>query len=360
MFTSDILVHLKNKEQVKEWARKKDFLIGQFRYWATNKGGSMENVKTESEKPIFFSNYFRLKVIIPPNGIDNLEEGEWYKFKFYLEDNPINENGYDFHLTPQSQILLKPSVKEESMVSGKEIPKTSSYPKREPNNSTSSHNPPQGTKENSSSASLADNEKDHLDEFISSGDPAIIQTVLESEEEFDLIKTGKKSKRRFISDKIKNTGKRRFFKNDQTDEELKKIGNQGEIYLYEKLPEEFKKVTWFNKEFIESDINTSDDSGMPYDFEVTDENGHSFFIECKATNSDSRTFFMSDNEWEKLRLLSPRNEYQIYRVFNLDSQPDHIIIKNPLQSLLDGTLVPYMVDQIREIDSHKVILTYLG
>lgn len=112
------------------------------------------------------------------------------------------------------------------------------------------------------------------------------------------------------------------------------IRQRSESFLYKVLCEKHgrDKVNWLNRE---------KESFKPYDFEIYDEKGIVCqFIECKGTVGTKPTFYLTDKEWDFF--INNNSIYQVYRIFNLDSDCKYIAIKNLLNYLMIGKVKPYL------------------
>jgi hypothetical protein len=112
------------------------------------------------------------------------------------------------------------------------------------------------------------------------------------------------------------------------------IRQKSELFVFNKLCEKYghDNVKWLN-EFGESYCN--------HDFELLDEWGDvDTIIECKGTANDKPTFYLTTDEWHYF--LENKDRYQIYRVFNVDGVMKAVCIKNLLNSIIGGRVVPYL------------------
>jgi len=95
---------------------------------------------------------------------------------------------------------------------------------------------------------------------------------------------------------------------------FQKIGKQGEelvnIYLEkEKHKGQIKNFTWVNK---------NSESGLPFDFEITNNQGERIYSDAKSTSYkfEQPIFFSS----QELKFIHQNSNYHIHRVFNLREQ----------------------------------------
>lgn len=112
------------------------------------------------------------------------------------------------------------------------------------------------------------------------------------------------------------------------------VRQKSELFIYNLLCQKYgiDKVKWLNK-FGESYSN--------HDFELIDEWGVvNTIIECKGTANDKPTFYLTKDEWHYF--LENKDRYQIYRVFNVYGEMKAVCIKNLLNSILGGRVVPYL------------------
>lgn len=126
-----------------------------------------------------------------------------------------------------------------------------------------------------------------------------------------------------------------------------KIRKASEEYLNEILKRKYSaRVKWLNKD---------GESNQDHDFEIQDLDGSvEYFIECKGTSQNERTFLMTKNEW-RLFLNNTKN-YQIYFIKNISRSPSHIFIDNLFDWLLKGKIVPYSTEN-KVIKAERVLLT---
>ena len=135
------------------------------------------------------------------------------------------------------------------------------------------------------------------------------------------------------------------------------IKEKSERYLYDFLKNSNTKVKWLNYNetedcFIESWAN--------HDFEILDDNGNvQHYIDCKGTPQQKRTFYLTDNEWNFfLECVENNINYQIYRVFNVENRPNHILIDNLWEWIQEGKVVPYLT-VTETIKGGRVFLTLI-
>lgn len=134
-----------------------------------------------------------------------------------------------------------------------------------------------------------------------------------------------------------------------------KIKEQSERYLYDFLKSNNTKLKWLN-------YNEADDcfieSWANHDFEILDSNGNiKHYIDCKGTPQQKRTFYLTDNEWNFfLECIENNINYQIYRVFDVENQPNHILIDDLWEWIEQGKVVPYLT-ATETIKGGRVFLT---
>lgn len=141
---------------------------------------------------------------------------------------------------------------------------------------------------------------------------------------------------------------------DDYHEEIKELS---ERYIYMQLKQEFPdhQIYWLNEDpqtghFVES--------WADHDFEIRDASGKiKSFIDCKGTPRSKQTFYLTSNEWHfSLRCKEAGQNYQIYRVYQADSQPKHLCIDEPHDWISSGKLVPYL-SATETIRGDRVFLT---
>lgn len=125
---------------------------------------------------------------------------------------------------------------------------------------------------------------------------------------------------------------------------------RSETLLYKFLCEKHgsDKVNWLNKD---------GEKYEPYDFELLDDSNNTCkFIECKGTVGEKPTFYLTDLEWSFF--LKNSSFYQIYRVFNLDSDFKIFCIENLYEYLMSGKVVPYLTKP-EILKENRVYLTII-
>ena len=123
---------------------------------------------------------------------------------------------------------------------------------------------------------------------------------------------------------------------------------KSESFLYNLLCEKHGKdyVKW---------LNINGESYSSHDFEIIDNNGHTInLIECKGTRNKKPTFYLTSKEWS--HFLANKNIYQIYRIFNIDSEMTGFLIENLLDSILNEKVVPYLLNP-EILKEERVFLT---
>ena len=136
------------------------------------------------------------------------------------------------------------------------------------------------------------------------------------------------------------------------DEYHDEIKEESEKFLYSYLQKEyFDKVIWLNG----NEEGKFSESWSNHDFEVFDNSGNiQNYIDCKGTPATKKTIYLTQNEWRFF--LDNTENYQIYRVFNLSSEPTVLKIDNLLAWILDGRIVPYLLST-EQIKGGRVFLT---
>lgn len=107
---------------------------------------------------------------------------------------------------------------------------------------------------------------------------------------------------------------------------LIEIGSKGEQLVLASEEERLSKFPHLVRKI--NQVSLIDDT-LGYDILSFDEDGSERFIEVKSTTqkwSNNVNFYLSNNEWEKAKKLK---NYWIYRVFDIDGQPEIIRIENP-------------------------------
>lgn len=130
-------------------------------------------------------------------------------------------------------------------------------------------------------------------------------------------------------------------------EKIRKVSEQ---YVFEKLTDKYgKNINWLNSDGKES---FSD-----HDFEVIDIDGTiEYYIDCKGTIGDKKTFMMTSNEWRLF--LNQTKNYQIFLVTNVLKSPKITKIDNLLDWILKGKVVPYSEKNIR-LKAERIYFTII-
>ncbi len=115
-------------------------------------------------------------------------------------------------------------------------------------------------------------------------------------------------------------------------------------YLEKKYP---SRVKWCNEKAKES---------KGYDFEIVDlgDNGTECYIACKGAKDDTKTFFLTEKEWNMC--LNNNLNYQVYLVRNVDSTPKIIWIDNLIGWMMSGKVRPGALRN-EKVKAGQVMLT---
>ena len=115
---------------------------------------------------------------------------------------------------------------------------------------------------------------------------------------------------------------------------FQKIGRQGEELVNEYLSKQlhFGYIQKFNW------VNQSNESGFPFDFEITNNNGSIIYSDAKSTSYrfQQKIFFSS----QELRFIQENNNYLIHRVFDINRLPKLKICNNT--SILSHNFIPHL------------------
>lgn len=106
-----------------------------------------------------------------------------------------------------------------------------------------------------------------------------------------------------------------------------------ESYLFDKLKDKFgSRVKW---------LNETQEGGLSHDFEVLDTLDYSieYYIECKASTSLDKVFYMTKGEW--CFFLENKSKYQVYFISNALSKPQFTKIDNLWEWIMVGNIVPW-------------------
>ena len=118
------------------------------------------------------------------------------------------------------------------------------------------------------------------------------------------------------------------------DDYSEEIREKSESFLYDFLCRKYGQdyVKW---------LNQNGESYQDHDFEILDDLDDAIiYIECKGTPNNKQTFYLTDKEWGCF--LSKPENYQVYRVYNLENNPKIYCIEDLLFSILSGKVVPYL------------------
>lgn len=135
------------------------------------------------------------------------------------------------------------------------------------------------------------------------------------------------------------------------DKELnERIRKASESYLFTHLKKKYAdRINW---------LNENGEAFNDHDFEVIDmdTNFIEYHIECKGTLKDKKTFYLTKDEWRLF--LNHTKNYQIYMVFNVFNNPNHIFIDNLFDWILKGKIVPYSITNER-VKAERITLTII-
>lgn len=163
-----------------------------------------------------------------------------------------------------------------------------------------------------------------------------------------------------LSEEIKEIKKQQKDKDEDEREDIEikenvdlneKIRAASELFLFNKLIEKFgNRVKWLNKE---------GESFKDHDFEVIDsmEDSIEYYIECKGTLKNEKTFFMTKNEW--MFFLENKKNYQIFLIINALDSPELIKIDNLMDWLIKGKVIPFAFKNIK-LKAERMVFTIIG
>lgn len=116
------------------------------------------------------------------------------------------------------------------------------------------------------------------------------------------------------------------------DKERNSISEKSEKLLFEYLQKKYpNRVKWMNENGKKS---------VGYDFEIIDfeNNVTEYYIACKGSKENNRTFFLTEKEWDKC--LDNNLNYQVYLVQNVESKPNITLIDNVIGWMMNGKIRP--------------------
>jgi hypothetical protein len=87
-------------------------------------------------------------------------------------------------------------------------------------------------------------------------------------------------------------------------------------------------------------MNESEKNSVGYDFEIVDfeNNVTEYYIACKGSKENNRTFFLTEKEWDKC--LENNLNYQVYLVQNIENKPKVTLIENVIGWIMSGKIRP--------------------
>jgi len=135
------------------------------------------------------------------------------------------------------------------------------------------------------------------------------------------------------------------------------IKEKSEAYLFQVLKELYPNhtVKWLN---YNKETQSFDESWQDHDFEILDSGGNVLhYIDCKGTPGQKRTFYLTSNEWDFfLKCIRKGWNYQIFRVFDMESTSSYVQIDNLWEWIEAGKVVPYLT-ATETIKGGRVFLT---
>ncbi|MBB6273554.1 hypothetical protein HDF26_004014 [Pedobacter cryoconitis] len=127
------------------------------------------------------------------------------------------------------------------------------------------------------------------------------------------------------------------------------IRKKSEYFLHVNLQKKYgiPNVKW---------LNEIEESYEHHDFEIVDDNGNILhLIECKGTSRIKPTFYLTSDEWH--HFLKNKDIYQIYRIFNVETEMEAVVIENVFESINNGEVVPYLLKP-EILKENRVFLTF--
>ena len=135
---------------------------------------------------------------------------------------------------------------------------------------------------------------------------------------------------------------------DLDPKEREAVSRASEELLFDFLNKKYpNRVKWCNQDSKQSN---------GYDFKIEDyeNNDTEYFIACKGAKDDTKTFFLSQKEWELC--LKNNLNYQVYLVRNIASKPKIILIDNLIGWLMSGKVLPGALKN-EKVKAGQVMLT---
>ena len=173
-----------------------------------------------------------------------------------------------------------------------------------------------------------------------------------SSSEVEVLKNEVSRLRGIIENLTKVSGTASYSPTVSHDDYHDEIKEKSEKFLNLHLQKEYQNnVVWLNS----NEDGSFFESWENHDFQILDDQGNILnYIDCKGTPANKKTIYLTQNEWDFF--LSNTDNYQIYRIFNIDATPRVLKIDNLLDWLLDGRIVPYLL-KTEEIKGGRVFLT---
>lgn len=125
------------------------------------------------------------------------------------------------------------------------------------------------------------------------------------------------------------------------------IGFNAEKFIFEYLQKNKVENLVWNNEYEES--------YKSFDMQYS-HNNETHFIECKGSPNNENYFYLTKDEWNFF--LNNKENYKLYYVSTINTNPQIKIIENLLEAILIGSLVPYSIKN-RNVKAERILFTIL-
>jgi hypothetical protein len=185
------------------------------------------------------------------------------------------------------------------------------------------------------------------------------ETTQNDEDEVDELKSEIERLRKVIESLTIVSGRDGIDVTTRTDEYLTEIKEKSEAYIFQVLKGLYpnQTVKWLN---FNEESKTFNESWRDHDFEILDSDGNVLhYIDCKGTPRQKRTFYLTSNEWDFfINCVQNGWNYQILRVFDMETFANYIQIDDLWNWIEEGRVVPYLT-ATETIKGGRVFLTLM-
>lgn len=125
------------------------------------------------------------------------------------------------------------------------------------------------------------------------------------------------------------------------------IGYNAEKIIFEYLQKnKVESLVWNNEK---------EESYKSFDMQFS-HNNQIHYIECKGSPNNENYFYLTKDEW--IFFLKNKNNYKLYYVSSINTNPQIKFIENLLEAILVGSLVPYSIKN-RNVKAERILFTIL-